>query len=301
MKNCIKCGAELNDDAKFCKMCGEKQPEVTKAFEEVKEEAVTEVKEETEEKPIEVEAEAEPKEKPLEVEAEASSLDDEKKIVKSITIGKPWSYIICAGIVIIVLLTLFGGKGPKNALKSYMKAFEKGNASTMVNLSLPKEGLSDYYDDRFDVSPKEYVEAFQPVYDALWDSLRDEGKVKFEYEIKALEDFNKLDELKKTAKSFGVKDLDDFLEQLDGEYGDYFEAEDVSKGFVGEVKWTITVDGKKAAKGTSYPAVFKYKGKYYVLEGLNVYQVINSLSYDKYEDVIDEVTEALEDFRRELR
>ena len=273
MKFCNKCGAQVEDDVMFCPSCGN-QVDAAPAAEQAS-------------NPIATAADA--------VEAK---LGDKKGLI----IGA--AVIVVAAILVIVLLSaLFGGSG-KAATKKFMKAFKNGDVKTMEHLTVPKDCRKEYYDDE-DVKEKDVIKAMKPVYKTLWSGLKDEGKVKFTYEIKRVENLDKLDKLEDDVEnSYGVDDLDDFRDKMDDSYwsDEYdMDADKIKKAQAVEYKWTLEVDGKKEAKGNGVLIAYKYKGSWYLSgEPVGIYSVTSQLDYDDFEDVLDDVGDAMEDAYDEL-
>jgi len=278
MKKCPKCGVELPDEAAFCNNCGEnlaEKPEDANK-EEVKEEPVV--------APV------------SENNQVLENAKEENKNTKIGIIAVIGVAAVLALIIIIALVSSVSGGG-KGAVKKYMSAFAKGDAKAMYGMQVPSKNIDTYYDEIYDCDFKEYVEAIQPVYDALWDGLKDEGKVKFSYEIKHCENVNKLDKLKSEAKAMGFKDLDDLKDAWEDAFDDYdMDSEKIKAAWVAEVKWELLVDKDKAAKGSDLVIVYKYGGKLYVLSGMDYNSIKYELDYDDYEDVLDDVSDAYDDF-----
>lgn len=280
MKKCPKCGVELPDDAAFCNNCGENLAE----------------------KPADAPAE-EKKEEPVVAPVSENNqvLENAKEANKNTKIGLIAVVGVVAILALIVVCVLISSMtGPKAAIKKYMKAFQDGDAKTLYT-DMPEKCLDEYYDDIYEVSFKEYVKAITPVYKEMWSSLKDEGKVKFTYEIKACENVNKLKDLKKDGKKAGIKDLKDLQELLDDEFDDYdLDSKKIKKAYLAEVKWELTVDGDKAIKETETIIVYQYGGKYYVAGGPNYASIRYGLDRNDYDDVIEDIDDALEDFYDEI-
>lgn len=210
--------------------------------------------------------------------------------------------VICiaavAVIVVICLLSALFGGGAKSTIKSYYKALGKGDQKAMLSLRMPKKMIEDYVDENYDCKPKEYYKVYDKAWDALYKGLKKEGKVKFEYEIKTIEDINKLDKLDDEVGK--IDDLDEFKDRMDDVYDDYdFDAKKIKACKVAEVKYTLSVDGKKAAKGENIVFVYKYKGDWYIYNapglGSITSKLENSKDADDYEDAIEDAYDALED------
>jgi len=287
MKNCPKCNAELADDAMFCNECGAKL-EAPKA-EEVKTEAV---KTETVSPAI-----------PQPAAAPANSvLEGAKAQANNANVGIIAVAIVAIIAIIIVVLLLTGGKKADKVIKDYMAAFEKGNAETLLNLECPKDTQDDYIDDYYDCDVDDYIEAYNAGYKVLWAGLKDEGKLDISYEIKASESLKKLDDLKKDAKSIGIKDFDDFVDLMDDYYDDYFDAKKIKDAYIVDLKWEVTVDGDKICKESGIVVVFQYSGNWYVLGDLPDFDyIMDSIIYDSdlrddYEDMLDDFSDVYDDY-----
>lgn len=209
--------------------------------------------------------------------------------------------IIGAAAAVVVVLILFivaAGGGYKKAIKNYMNAFKAGNVQKMELTGMDKKVLNEYYDDYYDMTLAEYAKAEKPIYDAMWKGLKKEGKVKFNYEIKNAENIDKLDKLEDDVY---FDDLDDFIDAMDDAYDDYgFDADKISKCMVVEIKWTLEVGGKKEASDKSIAYVYKYKGKWYYAGGPEYSSIYYDLDDDDFEDVIDDMDDAKEDFYDEI-
>lgn len=282
MKKCPKCGVELPDEAAFCNNCGENLAE----------------------KPAEGEAEKKVEEPVVApVSANNQVLENAKEQNKNTKIGIIAVVGVAAVLVLIILIALISSVtgGPKSIIKAQMKAFEKGDVKTLYGSIMPANVLDDYYDDMYDIDFKEYCEAVQPVYDTMWEGLKDEGKVKFSYEIKDVESVDKLKKLKSEAKGMGIKDLDDLRDVMEDDFDEYdLDSSKISKAYIAEVKWELLVDKDKACKGTEIMVIYKYKGKMYVVGSPEYSSVYYNLDKDDYEDVIDDMEDAIDDYHDEI-
>lgn len=204
--------------------------------------------------------------------------------------------IIGAGailILVIIILCVALSGGHKKAVKNSFKYFEKGQSEKLAKLEFPKDVWEELLDESFDIDFDEYCEIQDAAFDALWEGLKDEGKVKVSYEIKECENIDKLDKLEDDVS---YDDLDDFIDAMDDNYDDYgFNADKIKKAYVYKVKFVIEVDGDKAVSRTIYPIVYKYKGDWYLSYTLDPSSIISSLDEDDFEDVIKDVYKEYED------
>lgn len=196
-----------------------------------------------------------------------------------------------AVIVVIVLVALLSG-GEKKAVKKYFKAFGNFKTEKLMAMEMPekvsKEAVED--NDYFDFDYEDYVEVNVKVADIVYEGLKDEGKVKYEYEIKKMED---LDDLDKLEDDVIYEDLDELKDYFDEYYDDYgFDADKIKKAYAAEVKWNFTVDKEKVAKGTSICYVYKYKGDWYVCNGPSFASILSQLDEDDYEDLLEDAEDA---------
>lgn len=295
-KICNKCGAELEDGVLFCDKCGAKQEDNTSPSE------VT---------PIQPAGDSQ---------SSVSFTDEVKGKFPVTTIIGVAAVAVVAVIVVILICSLVSG-GAKSTVKDYMKAFEKGNAKKCLNLTIPKSCQEDYIDEQYNIEVDEYIELQNEVYKAMWDGFKEEGKVKFDYEIKEVERFKKLDKLKDDVKDLlgeKMKDVKDFRDLLeDNKYDEELEDFDVDKVkdvYAVELKYVLEVDGDKICKENSALAiVYKYEGKWYLLNPPIVdYTVYSALTKDgkwdddkeKYvydmQDVVEDMDKAYEDLHEEM-
>lgn len=199
-----------------------------------------------------------------------------------------------AVIIVIALITLLSG-GAKKQVKKYFNAFGKFNTEKLLNMELPKDVMKESIedDDYFDIDYEDFVEIYAEAGDTLYEGLKDEGKVKFEYEIKKMED---LDDLDKLDDDVIFDDLDELKDEFDDLYDDYdFDADKIKKAYAVEVKWTFTVDKDKVAKDTSICYVYKYKGDWYVYDGPTFLNVLYQLDEDDFEDAMEDAMDVFEE------
>ena len=209
--------------------------------------------------------------------------------------------IICGVLVIgiiLILVALFGG-GAKSSLKKYYKAVGKFDAKTQFNMTFPKSIQKDAIDDAYDMSVKEYLKVVQNAYDELEDGLKEEGKVKFDYEIKKIEKLGKLDKIDEEDLPGEVEDLDDFRDLMDdSDFSEEYDldAKKIKAAYGAEVKYSLTVDGDKVVKGTDNLIIYKYKGKWYVYSAIETGDFVWDLAEEKdFKDAVEDFSDALED------
>ncbi len=199
-----------------------------------------------------------------------------------------------AVVVIIAIIVLMSG-AEKKAVKKYFNAFGKFKTEKLIDMEMPekvqKESLED--NDYFDIDYDDFVEISVKTGDIVYEGLKDEGKVKFEYEIKKMEDLEDLDKLEDDVR---FEDLDELKDYFDEYYDDYgFDADKIKKAYAAEVKWNFTVDKDKVAKDTSICYVYKYKGDWYVLDGPSFTSVLYQLDEDDFEDLLEDAKDAYEE------
>ncbi len=196
-----------------------------------------------------------------------------------------------AVVVVIALIVLMSG-GAKKSVKKYFKAFGKFDSEKLIAMEMPEKVQKEFIEDNeyFDFDYEDYVEIFEEAGKTLYEGLKDEGKVKFEYEIKKMEE---LDDLDKLEDDVNYDDLDEFKDAIDDVYDDYgFDADKIKDAYAVEVKWTFTVGKDKAAKDTSVCIVYKYKGDWYVYDGPTFMSVATNLDEDDYEDALEDTMDA---------
>lgn len=262
---CGNCGSQYNDGDPFCPMCGTPSGQV-----------------------------GGPANAPV-----AGAVEKKSNKALPIILGVVGAVVVVA--IVAVLLTTVVGGGYKKAVKNYYTAFSKGDVKALTEATMPSDVAEEMIDDLYDMDLDEYYEYQQDIYDALWNGLEDEGKIKFSYEIKKAENVDKLDKMKKESKLNDVKDLDSFIDVMDDAYDDYgLDADKIKAAYYVESKWTLEVDGKKEANGAILQYVYKYNGKWYVTDGITYNDVTSDLDDDDFEDVIDDVNEAYWDFLEEV-
>lgn len=192
-------------------------------------------------------------------------------------------------VVVVIVCVLFSG-GYKGAVKKHMKALSKGNTEKMIALEMPKKVWEEVCDEAYDKKPEKVVSIFEKRDKAFWEALKEEGKVKFTYEIKKSESLDKLDKLEDEVEDqYYVDDLDEFKDYLDDRYDDFgLDADKIKKAYAVEVTYRLEVDGDKAAHDTAVCIVYKYEGKWYISNGITIYDLVYELDDDEYEDVIEE-------------
>lgn len=262
-KVCKQCGAQLEDNVLFCDNCGTKQDEEVSG--------------------------AEAKSSPLDGISQKTGMPS-TKIVGIVAV------VVVVLIVLLLIKVLFGG-GYKGAIKDYYSALQKGNTKKLIKVTYPKDSREDIIDDLWDMDIDDYYDAYDEVYDTFWEGLKDEGKTKLSYEIKTAEKLDKLDDLKSDVKDMNIKDLDDFIDIMDEMYEDYdFDADKIKQCYAVEVKYTLEVDGDKAAKDTSIIFVYKYRGDWYIFNPYpSLATFLEELDEDDYEDVIEDTFDAIKD------
>lgn len=298
-KSCVKCGAELEDNAKFCAKCGTSQEtanESTPSQDNSKNSDLSEKASEVTDKVGKAAKDASKK-------ATETVGQLTEGMNKNVLIG-----IVAAAaiVVLIIICTLLSG-GAKSTVKDYMKAFRKGNTKTLINLTIPKDAREDIIDQTYGMEVKEYIEEVDGIYDAMWKALKDEGKIKFDYEIKECEKLGKLKKLKKDVKDdYDIKNLDDFQDMMEKRFDSLdvdLDADDIKSAYAVELKYILEVDGDKLCKENSEIVfVYKYKGSWYLAVAPLSYEGVYYAASDEkgFKDVVEEIKDAKEDLDKAL-
>jgi hypothetical protein len=216
-------------------------------------------------------------------------------------------FLAAAGVIVVIALILIivcGGGSAKGAVKDYYKALKNGNTKKLILATYSKDVAEEFIDDSYDMSLKEFYSATDDCFDTLYKGLKDEGKVKLDYEIKKIENVDKLDKLKSESKLMGISDLEDFQDEMEvfEDYGK-FDASKIKKAYIAEVKWSFSVDGDTLEKNVDYIFIYKYKGDWYLFGAPDfnaVYSDVKSANNDDdfngdFDDVIDDVKDAIDD------
>lgn len=277
MKTCPKCNAQLADDVLFCNECGTRLDAAQPAAGSV--------------------APATP--------AAPKAPLNSGKIKKFAIFGG----IGVAAIIVIVILFAFIGanSGPEAAVKGFMNAYKKGDYKTLVNYFVPKDAQEEYFtkaygdDDDEEIEASTVTDALTDYAETLWKGVKKKGKVNVTYEIKNLENINKLKKHKSTMKDIGISDLDDFCDKILSRF-EYVGADldKVKEAYLCKLEYKVELGGKKVLKEDGLIAIYKYGGKYLLYGDLpdvtDLYYEIrsNEKLNDKYEDMLDDIDE-LED------
>ena len=213
---------------------------------------------------------------------------------------------VAAGVIALILLILIisaiAGGGAKGAVKKYMKSVKAGDASTTMNLSLPSNIYKNVYKEFSDgdVSLSKMVNGKEKAYAAFLKALKKEqGKLKIDYEIKKIENLDKLDDLEDDVY---YDDADDFAEMLEDMYEDYgFNAKKVKKVFAVQVKYEVTAGKTDICENKTVWYVYKYGSKWYVYTSFDLDSIIYECRYnDDFSDSIDAYDDAYEKFVEDL-
>ena len=201
--------------------------------------------------------------------------------------------------VFIVLSLLFGNK-EKKVIKNYFKALQKQDTKAMMECITPNmDEFSDVLEKAYDVDTEEYCDVMDSAAKALWEGLEDEGKVKFEYEIKDIEKVGKLDKLKKDYHD--IKDIDDFRDAFEDQFEESYDidVEDIKTVYIAKIKWTLNVDKKKVGSDTDIVAVYKYKSKWYITPDIMSTDDLAYVAMEKDDDYEDAVEDYLDELKSE--
>ena len=245
-KFCLKCGKELDDNMKFCNVCG---AEVGNAdgsngakdatasginTDELKQKAsdaaqkTAKVVGETANKMVDA--------IPDEIKNKVGGAGKAKIIVLA-------GAAVIAFLIIALLASTMSG-GPKKAAKKYINAMYTGDVKDYKKVMIPDlvEYLEDEYDEDY------YDEVLENRIDYLEDEYGDDIKVK---KLKV-----------KSSKKLSDKKCDNYEESLD----DYYDI-DVKIKAAYKVKGTFTIKGDDDDEDMEFEAyVIKVKGKYYVYD-----------------------------------
>lgn len=172
---------------------------------------------------------------------------------------------VVALVIIIVLLASLGGRGSnsaKGAVKSFYKAMEKRSASAMLDC-VPADFQKDIL-DKFDISKKDLKQAIDDLYDDMDDYYEEDiDKIKL--------DIKKVKEQSKSDTEDYADDLNDGIKSYKKKMMDKFDEKKIKKS--AEVKLKVRLedkDGDKLDSNDSTTTAFKYKGKWYVEEAIEV-------------------------------
>jgi hypothetical protein len=274
---CKNCGSEIADGEAFCPSCGAATVQPEAAAEDVT------------------------------GAAQAESTEGAEGTTGGKGLKEKLPFLIATGVVVVIALIILiacSGGSAKGAVKDYYKALKNGNTKKLVLATYSKDVAEELIDDGYDMTLKEFYSATDDCFDILYKGLKDEGKLKFEYEIKKIENVDKLDKLKSYSKALGVSDLEDFQDNMEDleDYGK-FDASKIKKAYIAEVKWSVSVGGETLDKNDDYMYIYKYKGDWYIFGGPDfsaVFSDVKSANSDKkfdgdFDDVIDDVKDAIDD------
>lgn len=249
---CKKCGAEMNENAKFCPKCGEGTGVGAEPVQETNGAPVPPVME-----------------TPAPAAAEADSVEfGDKTAAPGIMNNKTMLFGIIGGvaIVLIVLIILFcSGGGADGVVKDYYKAIQKEDPKKFVSM-VPKDIMKDLdkeagvdKDDVIDCA-EEYIDDTYDKY--FYDALEDryEGYKEGD-KIKVIV----LDSVKLDKKSDLYDDVIDDIEDSMDDYEDYIDDMKFKNFDVKKISSVMYID-YKIINDTSYTSrftVFKYKGDWY--------------------------------------
>ena len=188
---------------------------------------------------------------------------------KKIIIG-----VLAAVVAVVALILVFGGKKYEKVAEDYLKAAQKGKGKEVVTLSIPEKVLKKMCKE-LDISKSDAYDIAEEYAEEI------DGKISFD--IKKSESLKKLDKLEDEVEDwYEIDDLDDFRDMMEeglGEYG--FDEDKVKNAYAVEAKITFKYDdGEKESEKIVF-IVYKYEGKWYVLD-IDLIEEI--LDYGEYDD-----------------
>ncbi|MBQ4524274.1 MAG: zinc ribbon domain-containing protein [Lachnospiraceae bacterium] len=243
-KFCLKCGNELDDNAKFCNVCGaaventetSKEGTDTVSTSGINTEELMQKASDTAQKTVKAVNDT--------ANRVVDSIPDDIK-AKVGGAGKT-KIILFAGVAVVALLVVCllvsaMSSGPKKAVKKQIKAMYSADAKDYVKTVHPD--MVEYYEDEWGRDFDEYVDA---VLESAEDEYGDDIKVK-KFKVES-------------SKKLSKDKCEDYEEELE----DYYDL-DISIKAVYKVKGTFTIKGDDDDEDMEFKAyVIKSKGKYYV-------------------------------------
>ncbi len=276
MKKCPKCNVELDDNAEFCANCG-----------------------------TNLNAVSGPAPAPSAAPTGNETLAAAKETNKNTKIGIIAVAAVAVVVLVLLIAIVLGGGGYKKALKTYMNAVIKGKYETMFNIITPASVREDVIDDRdYDLDYDEFMSGWSEIYKTTFEEMKKEGKgkPKLKFEIKQAEKLDDLDKLEDEIEDYyWIEDFDDFVDGMDDLYDDYdFDADKIKTAYAVEYKWEVDIKGEKVAKGTDIVIIYKYKGKWYMTDGITISNIVYELDSDDFEDTIEAFNDAYDDLYDDL-
>lgn len=241
-KFCLKCGNELDDNAKFCNVCGASaegetaKKENTESTSGINKEELMQKASDTAQKTVKAVNDTANK--------VVDSIPDDIK-AKVGGEGKT-KMILIAGVAVVALLViclLFNGLSgsPKKVVKKQLVAMFEADVKAYTKTIHPE--ILEYYEDEYDRDYEDYLEYFV---DAAEDEYGSDVKIK-KFKVTS-------------TKKLSKNKCEDYEEILD----DSYDIDAKIKG-VYKVKGTFTIKGDDDDEDMKFTAiVLKTKGKYYV-------------------------------------
>ena len=206
-------------------------------------------------------------------------------------------------------------KDPESLLESYFEAFKDGDMEAAFKCLMPEDSMETYFDTNgITMDVEDVLSGYTEIAKAFVDGLKDEDyELEVEYDVKALEEIDDLDELKKEVRSdFGVKSLEDFQE--DKSIKKFFEknldidVDDIDNLAFAKVKNKYTLGEEKIYSDSELIAFYEYDGAWYMLtepdyDYSDMAEDIqnNTKMYKALKSVVKEFNSDYSDFQKEAK
>ncbi len=243
---CNKCGANLPDGSYQCTQCGASlnspQQPAAEGYQQPAAEGYQQPAAEGYQQPAAQGYQQPAYSDPYGYGAQPQALAPKKGLTKQQLI------LIAAGaavvVLVIILICALSGGGYKGAIKNGIKFMETGKLTYAKKLA-PKEYTEYLIDEYYDGDK-----------DDFWDDVCDnsDDDYKYSYTIKKAEKLDK-------------NDLDDLRDEYESICENWdMDVDDVSAAYEVKIRVTTTDDDGEKYNDTSTVTVFKYKGKWYVVD-----------------------------------
>ena len=205
-------------------------------------------------------------------------------------------------------------KSPEDVIEAYINAFTAGDASTGFRCTIPEESMETYFEKAgIKMDPEDMMSGYTEIAQKLIEGLKDEDyELEVEYDVKACETIDELDELKSEAKeALGVKSLEAFQndKNIAKSFKQYYaiDVEDIDDVAFAKVKIKYTLGGKKISSETKLFYLFKYDGGWYMMNepDMTYNDIVEKVQDDSamkkdLKSVIKEYSSEIDDFNKEI-